>query len=277
LRWFQKAEAAEPKPPAVAGNGNGIYIMKKIFAIVILSFVFFTNYAFAQILDNFDAYNTGDLNTQGGWAGDNRFKIQGDTIQAGTKAVNNTAITMGQFISISKGFVPTVTGTQVGYIRAGNRGVDNGLGVQFYSGETLICSIEMAGNKIYIAYPTPEIMIDEYSENTWYRFQVEWDSDNNKVRGKINNGDWFGWYSKSDFGELDKVKLFAVNEAVGFWDSFSATAVTQVSYLSIPAASSTDLFSSAGNLTGDLWPILVVAMGVPFGFYIIPKIIALII
>lgn len=53
--------------------------------------------------------------------------------------------------------------------------------------------------------------------------------------------------------------------------------VTATGYMAIPVASTSDLFASAGTLITDLWILLAVAMGVPLGFYVIPKIIALII
>lgn len=38
----------------------------------------------------------------------------------------------------------------------------------------------------------------------------------------------------------------------------------------------TDMGASVANITGDVWPILLVVAGVPFGFYVVKKIIALV-
>ncbi len=47
------------------------------------------------------------------------------------------------------------------------------------------------------------------------------------------------------------------------------------SVISIPIASSSDMLAATGALTTDLWTILAAFMGIPLGFYVIPKIIAL--
>jgi divalent metal cation (Fe/Co/Zn/Cd) transporter len=49
-----------------------------------------------------------------------------------------------------------------------------------------------------------------------------------------------------------------------------------LTWITIPTASSTDLFASVGVFVGDLWPLLAVAMGVPLAFYIIKQVIALV-
>ena len=48
-----------------------------------------------------------------------------------------------------------------------------------------------------------------------------------------------------------------------------------LTYITIPTASSTDLFAAVGQLTTDLWVIIAIAIGVPMGFYIIKQVIAL--
>jgi hypothetical protein len=48
-----------------------------------------------------------------------------------------------------------------------------------------------------------------------------------------------------------------------------------LSYITIPTASSSDLFASLGTLTTDLWVLIAVALGVPLAFYIIRRVIAL--
>jgi hypothetical protein len=47
------------------------------------------------------------------------------------------------------------------------------------------------------------------------------------------------------------------------------------SYITIPTASSSDLFAAAGTLVGDLWVLIAVAIGVPLAFYIIKRVVGL--
>ena len=49
-----------------------------------------------------------------------------------------------------------------------------------------------------------------------------------------------------------------------------------LTYITIPTASSTDLFASVGTLTSDLWVLLAIAMGVPLAFYILRQVISLV-
>jgi hypothetical protein len=47
------------------------------------------------------------------------------------------------------------------------------------------------------------------------------------------------------------------------------------SFITLPMASSSDLVAAAGTLFNDLWPILVLAIGIPLAFYLLRNIIGL--
>ena len=47
-------------------------------------------------------------------------------------------------------------------------------------------------------------------------------------------------------------------------------------YITLPASTTDSLFAYAGGLFSDLWVLIAVAIGVPLGFYVIKKVIALI-
>jgi len=46
------------------------------------------------------------------------------------------------------------------------------------------------------------------------------------------------------------------------------------SILTVPASSSADLLAFAGALFTDLWPLLLIAIGIPLAFYIIGRVIS---
>lgn len=48
------------------------------------------------------------------------------------------------------------------------------------------------------------------------------------------------------------------------------------SLVTLPVGATTDMTANVGTLFADLWPLVAVIVGIPFGFYIIRKVIALI-
>lgn len=48
-----------------------------------------------------------------------------------------------------------------------------------------------------------------------------------------------------------------------------------LTYITIPTASSSDLFAAVGQLTTDLWVLIAIAIGVPLAFYVIRKVVGL--
>jgi len=47
-------------------------------------------------------------------------------------------------------------------------------------------------------------------------------------------------------------------------------------FITIPTSTPTDLMAYAGGLLGDLWLIVVLAIGIPLAFYVIRRVIALV-
>jgi hypothetical protein len=48
-----------------------------------------------------------------------------------------------------------------------------------------------------------------------------------------------------------------------------------LSIITIPTNAAADMLAYSGTLFTDLWPILLVVVGVPFGFYVVSKTISL--
>ncbi len=49
-----------------------------------------------------------------------------------------------------------------------------------------------------------------------------------------------------------------------------------MSFITLPATSTTELLSYVSGLFTDLWPIIALAIGVPLAFYIIGKVISVV-
>ena len=89
------------------------------------------------------------------------------------------------------------------------------------------------------------------------------------------NRNSYDTYFKSGYNDgnvnLGKTKTLAWTLGSAVWSPINGNGT----YLSIPTASSTDLFASAGTIFGDTWQLIIIALGVPLAFYVIPKIILL--
>ena len=178
------------------------------------------------LVDNFDSYNDGDLNGQGGWSGSVAYDVQTSVVYSGPKAVSATIGSGG--IRISKSITPETNGSQIAYQRV-STGSSGGSYFEIWSSGTRIAvfGFDAGASKIYLYYLTGgglsnvEILYP-YSADTWYKFELEWNSTNNQVRARINDGSWFGWYNCDAFGDIDTVSLFNSEGIItGYFDSFS--------------------------------------------------------
>lgn len=57
---------------------------------------------------------------------------------------------------------------------------------------------------------------------------------------------------------------------------FSVAPAFAANYIDLSSVSSTELLAFAGNIFTDLWVLIVIAIGLPLGFYVIRKVIAII-
>lgn len=57
-------------------------------------------------------------------------------------------------------------------------------------------------------------------------------------------------------------------------DKFKIRSKTMGTILTVPASSTEDLLAFAGALFTDLWPLLIIAVGIPLAFYIIGRVIS---
>lgn len=55
-----------------------------------------------------------------------------------------------------------------------------------------------------------------------------------------------------------------------------APAFAAANYIDLSSVSSTELLAFAGSIFTDLWVLVVIAIGLPLGFYVIRKVIAII-
>jgi len=133
--------------------------------------------------DDFNSYNNGDLNGQGGWSGSADFDVQGTTVYEGAKAVNATPSSPVQTIS------KTGTGVSDGkvsfYVRMTATNKD--CVYKWKDGATDVIWFRVRDNGYFsrIYNVSSWQNIKTYSANTWYLIEIEWRSSDHYARYRI--------------------------------------------------------------------------------------------
>lgn len=206
------------------------------------------------LTDNFNSYNNGDLNTQGGWAGDTKFDVQGGVVYEGAKAVEIVNPTGN---GIFKTGTQRADGTIVCYARQTATNVETSF---FIFEDALACAgmYFAADGNIKYSKTAGDGTYDTYSANTWYRFEIEWRTSDKTFRFKVDEGAWTDWYSSS-YGDFttgpNRVRFYAQSGTVtAYWDyiaetyfSSSSSSSTSSSSSSLSSSSSSSSLSSSSS------------------------------
>jgi hypothetical protein len=177
----------------------------------------------AIVQDGFNSYTNGNLLGQGGWfdyKNGQNFKVQGDSVFEGTKAVyvnalaDSVIVKSGNALSDGKQalYVKTQNRANWGYYVNGNAQVRllkgtwggsaefrNFLGVTFRSDGNVTYYDPING--VYQNFAT-------YNDNEWTLLEFEWRSSDKKARYRVNNGAWTDWKpiaGKGTFTDFDSV------------------------------------------------------------------------
>jgi len=145
------------------------------------------------LTDTFDAYNDGDLNGQGSWAGITDFDIQTTIKKEGTKGV--AIVNPAEGGEMKKTGDALAAGTIGCYMRTS---VNNANTVSFWiMGDTKYAgSIDFRSDGHIYGEQSggSDVDLGAYSVDTWYWCQIEWQTTPaNQVRYKIDNGAWSDW------------------------------------------------------------------------------------
>jgi len=176
--------------------------------------------------DNFDSYNDGDLNGQGGWSGSAVYDVQGAVVKAGTKAVkkDDTGATAYSIEKIGSGEAKSNlvfwARWEAGFwiqhfIKEGN--TDKAV-IYFYNPN--------GGDCILLNWKSgDDVLKSGISKGVFYRCEFEWDADTDKIRARAGvsdeePGDWSEWRDAySVFDVIDRFKIHA--KGGGYWDEIS--------------------------------------------------------
>ncbi len=176
------------------------------------------------LVDNFESYSAGDLNGQGSWTGDTALDVQTSVVNSGSKAVSLVAGVDYKFCKAT--FTAEGDGNQVFYIRKSIASAGN-LMVRFFESTNLKFYVQFddVGDITLIGSSTIAILVSNASANTWYKIEVQWQTSDNTVRGRVNDGTWSSYgAAMSAFTSIDGLDIGGGNAyqtASYYFDDFS--------------------------------------------------------
>ena len=242
----------------------------KLFLITSI-FLFVAGSVSALTIDSFDFYNDGNLAGQGGWSGGATPQIQGTTTQGGsTKAVQ-----IATYSQVQK-TLGIADGNLIGYIRAEGKGAGIWpltLGVK----DSMVIAevyFSESGN-IEIAGQTEISIFTNFATSTWYKIEIQWQTSDSKIRGRVNDGSWSSWDNPQ--GAWTKANYIYFNGGVGatgYVDTLTSTG--RLLFLDLPSDIATSTLAYAGQLFTDLSLVIILTIGLPIGFWVIKKVISLV-
>lgn len=198
------ASAADPQilaSPFVLMAGQKIFASAKIVrADGRLSNNFSACYIEVPFLrENFNLYNDGALNGQGGWSGDLNFLIQGDTTYEGAKALK---ITAAGTLFMSK-TCPLVESGECSVMLRKDTSRGSGTTMHRFTQDDTdsneVCCVQMYGNDIsYRSANVNHVLLPNYELGRWYKLTMQWvGSPSYKVRYKLDDDAWTSWVTRS--------------------------------------------------------------------------------
>ncbi len=145
------------------------------------------------LTEDFNSYNDGDLNGQGGWTAASQFDIQGDDVYEGAKAVKAT-LASGNNVNASKTGTETADGSASIYVKVSNVSYNYLLfflrtsttdvyGIRFY-----LTNIQYKTGGSYVTFKSGA------AADIWYNLQVEWRNSDYKARYRVDDGEWTDWF-----------------------------------------------------------------------------------
>lgn len=229
------------------------------------------------LVDDFDSYDDGILNNQGGWSMPADFEenvLVGSEYAKTGKGVGQIA-SGSNWITISKTFTagssdyiqsvyvdPSELGSGTFQIRIYDAEF-NGYTAQFNSGYLTISEL-------------PDMPAIAYNENDWNL--VEWEFTGLALRFRVNGGDWSEAVDWS-WGDISKYQLALNGGTAVYYDNFDETEIETEpepgSVFGITGASTSvaGIFTYVGDAFGGLSPIVALLIGLPLGFWFITKVI----
>lgn len=227
----------------------------------------FSTSAAIILTDDFNSYNNGNIEGQGGWLGNGVnefFTVKSDVLGERGKILESSSGFLGSTISVRKTGslvsdgtisvdVKTTSGFFLGLFQL-SEGSATRLQVQFMGAPTA------GGNISYRSSDGKFQMISSsMTPDVWYNLQIEWRSaPSHQTRYRINGGVWSAWEAPyRDWVQgLDTVNL--VRGALGngeyiYFDAIGENPISdKIPVLIVPGITGTDLIQGSNLLWADL-------------------------
>lgn len=171
------------------------------------------------LFESSEGYSTGFLSGQGGWGVNSKpadFSIVNTVAAQGTQSLSSGAIAGGDRGGNSKTVSTVNTDGSLVYISLrtdNNTSVDSG-GMEFKGSGAFIFYLWQGfpnANSVALASSLGNVEITTVNTNTWYRFGIEFDFTNDRVRGNVDNGTMSAWRTCDAFSQIDEIKTNANN------------------------------------------------------------------
>lgn len=143
--------------------------------------------------DNFNSYNDGDLNGQGGWVYEDidskTWSVEGTVVYEGIKAVTESS---------GRNYLKDGNLTNDGRITVYLRWSSVATGGPYftlYEGTSakIIAAQGQTGAGKFDYYSGGWVNLGNVSVDTWYCLEIEWRSSDKKVRYRLDGGTWTDW------------------------------------------------------------------------------------
>ena len=177
------------------------------------------------LIDNFDSYNDGNLNGQGGWTAQAATNVQGTVFYgASGKALGKTGdLTAGSnYVSITS----EADGNQIVYLQY-NATANGNVGVILYENTTILARIyiDASAAKALLWGAAFTQIAGSLSTGTWYKLEIQWRSSDWYVQGRMDDGTWTGWLAPVNTitTGVNKIGVWTNNTGAVYWDEFSET------------------------------------------------------
>ncbi|MPS74858.1 MAG: T9SS type A sorting domain-containing protein [Chryseobacterium sp.] len=223
--------------------------MKRILSFSLTAVMAFTAYSQSLWNDNFETYNVGNLNTQGGWArdgGGNANWTQVATIDAtngksfkAASPVTNTAgiwhyhTTNWEAKSAANNIFVLEFDYYTGAGGAGGAGVVQIYDVDAGYEQPFEVGWSQDDGYLYIADQLDgEILVDQVTTNTWYHIKAAYDKTTGEVSAQVNGGDVISYFGTPDLNPQEFDVLLGGVSTVGF-DNITVSATNTDPFLAV--------------------------------------------
>lgn len=220
--------------------------------------------------DNFESYNFGNLAGQGGWTGGPGYQVSNEKVLEGVKAVKNSGFTEPTEISKLGTEIPAGKITFYLWIEATSSANYLGLRLRTTEGTYLpygfgiFCSGNNCKVSFYDFWAGGWVEYADISIQQWHAITMEWSSDLDKVRIKLDNLEFSAWHFEWPNYEIRGAEGVRFNQQGGtlFYDYITEYPFGDISFspifspsfpidcqFTITSTSTLNSFNATGTIT----------------------------